>query len=750
LLSMNNLASLYQNQGQYHQAETLFKKMLALSKQALGEQHLFTLVSMNNLALFYQNQEQYGLAEPLYKQLLTLSKQHQSTLTVMGNLASLYRDQGQYGLAEPLYKQRLLLSKQQLGKQHPQTITAMSNLALFYQNQEQYALAEPLYKQVLALRKQVLGKLHPNTLFTMYNLAGIYQASENWVEAEKLIKKVLPLSNTVIDKLLWESGKKTRQAYLHLQQLEFWRNHSLSFYAVRSIPEEAFYFSLSRKGVLLRISSEISSLAKKSDDPALKKLINEINALKTQLSSLPFSGKEDKKQVEALELKINDAEMSLGQKVSGFNRSKTEVTPEQIQKKLKLDQALLDFQVYKEVDLKTNKYKSEQVIALIADQQKIKLIHLGEVAPIATAIKTFRLAIGPTYKNTSNQTFSNTRQQTLTQAAQILYQKLWQPLESHLQDKKTLYVIPDGMLHLLPFKALQNNEGKYLAEQYQLVQLASARDIVIPQLQGTTTQATIFAAPDYGDDSSIFRSGNTSGTGELKNIHFKPLANALQEGQQIDKLFRKKQPNSPAKLYLRKQATEQAIFKITNPKILHLATHGFFLEDQKTNEKNLKQEFDLMQSINQPTPPIKINNPLIRSGLAFANANLGVKGIKQADDTDGILTALEVLSLDLIGTELVTLSACDTGIGDIKNGEGVYSLNRAFQEAGAKAVLSTLWKVDDEATSEFMQNFYNRFLEGIPAQQAIQATQATQLEFMQNEKYYDPFYWAGFVMTGKE
>ena len=171
---------------------------------------------------------------------------------------------------------------------------------------------------------------------------------------------------------------------------------------------------------------------------------------------------------------------------------------------------------------------------------------------------------------------------------------------------------------------------------------------------------------------------------------------------------------------------------------------------QKTNEKNLKQEFDLMQSINQPTPPIKINNPLIRSGLAFANANLGVKGIKQADDTDGILTALEVLSLDLIGTELVTLSACDTGIGDIKNGEGVYSLNRAFQEAGAKAVLSTLWKVDDEATSEFMQNFYNRFLEGIPAQQAIQATQATQLEFMQNEKYYDPFYWAGFVMTGKE
>ena len=154
-----------------------------------------------------------------------------------------------------------------------------------------------------------------------------------------------------------------------------------------------------------------------------------------------------------------------------------------------------------------------------------------------------------------------------------------------------------------------------------------------------------------------------------------------------------------------------------------------------------------MRGLDQPLPLGKIENPLTRSGLAFVNANLGIKGIQQPDGTDGILTALEVLNLKLEGTDLVTLSACDTGKGDVKIGEGVYSLNRAFQEAGAKAVLSTLWTVDDQATGEFMQKFYARFLDGKPAQVAIQETQQ---EFMLDKHYSDPFYWAGFVMTGKD
>jgi len=126
---------------------------------------------------------------------------------------------------------------------------------------------------------------------------------------------------------------------------------------------------------------------------------------------------------------------------------------------------------------------------------------------------------------------------------------------------------------------------------------------------------------------------------------------------------------------------------------------------------------------------------------------LGVQGIKQADGSDGVLTALEVLNLNLAGTDLVVLSACQTGVGEVKIGEGVYSLNRAFQEVGAKAVLSTLWEIDDNGTQAFMQAFYQRFLHGTPAQQALQATQE---QFRQDPRYNAPYYWAGFVVTGKE
>lgn len=204
----------------------------------------------------------------------------------------------------------------------------------------------------------------------------------------------------------------------------------------------------------------------------------------------------------------------------------------------------------------------------------------------------------------------------------------------------------------------------------------------------------------------------------------------------------KKKPQSSVKLFLKKQATELKIMNLTSPKILHIATHGFFLEDIVIDDKALER--GLVKQSALTVTPLFIQNPLARSGLAFSGANSGIIGNIRTDNTDGILTALEVLNLD--GTDLVVLSACETGLGNIKVGEGVYSLNRSFQEAGARMVLSTLWSVADEATGIFMRKFYDRFLDGKSAQKAIQETQN---EFRHDKKYSHPFYWAGFVVTGK-
>jgi len=197
-------------------------------------------------------------------------------------------------------------------------------------------------------------------------------------------------------------------------------------------------------------------------------------------------------------------------------------------------------------------------------------------------------------------------------------------------------------------------------------------------------------------------------------------------------------------LYSQLKATESAIRNEKAPRILHIATHGFFLENIKILESK-KKTGRIQFSASGKVAIANVENPLTRSGLALAYANQGIAGKKQADGSDGILTALEVLNLQLEGTELVTLSACETGVGEISVGEGVYSLNRAFQEAGAKSVLSTLWSISDEGTNIFMQKFYQRFLNKKSAQLALKETQD---ELKNSEQWQDPFFWAPFVMIG--
>jgi len=742
--SLNNLAGLYEAQGQYAHAEPLHRRSLAIKEKALGSDHPDVATSLNNLALIYVAQGQYAQAEPLYHRSLAifekvLGTDHHNVALSLNNLAFLYKTQGHYAQAEPLYHRSLKIEEKALGSDHPDVATSLNNLAMLYRAQGQFAQAEPLYRRSLVIWEKALGQNHPTIATSLDNLAGLYIAQDQYSQAEPLFQRSLRIMNQALDGWLWGAGEKTRQSYL--QQQEDLRSIYLSFYSLRNTPKEALYYSLSRKGLLLRISSEVSALAKQSPDPVVQQQKQQFNALRTQLSTLLLSGKVDKAQIVTLETQSEELERQLSQQLRGFKRSQTEVTPAQVLEQLSSEQGLVDFLIYKDFDFKTIKTTSEQVMALVADKSHgVQLVKLGDFAPIAEAIKTYRNAIQPSADN----------DKTRTQAAQTLYQKLWQPLTAFLHNAGTVYVVPDGMLHLLPFKALQDSTGAYLAEKQQLVTLSSARDIVLPPTGSATRDTAIFAGPDYGDTEA---DANTTNRGvDLKNVYFGALPGALAEGEQIDKLFGKKKSLSSAQLFVKDQATEQKITAITSPKILHLATHGFFLEDVviKEDPNALNRGF-MVGGLDKPLAPATqngpIENPLARSGLAFANANFGVQGIKLADNTDGILTALEVLNLNLEGTDLVTLSACETGVGEVKVGEGVYSLNRAFQEAGAKAVLSTLWQVHDEGTQKFMQAFYQRFLDGTPAQQAIQETQN---EFIHDKDYSSPYYWAGFVMMGKE
>ncbi len=753
---MNNLAGLYEAQGHYEKAEPLYIEVLALSKKVLGKQHPITLTFMNNLAGLYKAQGQYEKAEPIFVETLAsikkvLGKQHPKMLAIMNNLAILYQAQGHYEKAELLFIEVLGLRKKGLGKHHPDTLSSINNLAVLYQAQGHYKKAKPLYIETLALNKKVLGKLHPNTLKGMYNLAIMYHHTEQWGQAKVLHNEYLVNSNHRLQQVLWGAGKKTRLSYLQ-QQKKFQDNY-LSLYnhlitpdteKQNQLAQQAWKISVSRKGLLLRIASEASALSKlhQANDPQLAKLSQQIRQTRSEIAALTFSAQPNPTKQATLDDQLNTLQRQLGSKVSQFRDKTQTIQPENILSALSQQQAVVDFLIYKEVDLKTGGYKTEQLIAFVASQEQgVKFINLGELAPITQLIQNYRGEIE--YKPNNPTWFaSKKRKKSLTKTSQALYKKLWQPLTNALAKKKQIYLIPDGALHLLPFKALQNEQGEYLAQQVELTRIGSVRDIVFQQQTIKTNPSTIMANPIYSAQVDNTETPNQTVSRKLRNLNFTPLPGTQAESDSIQKIMQQLQ--QLVNVYTEKQASESTIKKEKSPRILHIATHGFFLEKLAIPEEN-----ELTRGIQfndrGKMAVAFVQNPLARSGLAFSYANQGIKGQKQADGSDGILTALEVIDLNLAGTELVTLSACETGVGEISVGEGVYSLNRAFQEAGAKAVLSTLWSISDKGTKLFMQKFYQRFLNQQSAQQALRETQE---EFKNSEQWNDPFFWAAFVVTG--
>ncbi|MBH8562389.1 CHAT domain-containing protein [Nostoc sp. CENA67] len=314
------------------------------------------------------------------------------------------------------------------------------------------------------------------------------------------------------------------------------------------------------------------------------------------------------------------------------------------------------------------------------------------------------------------------------------------PIRPLLGDTRHLLISPDGQLSLIPFEALQDEQGKYLIGHYAFSYFSSGRDLLRLQLYaGSTSAPVVFANIDYNQQENAIavkpksddtRSFDNRRSTDLASLHVSSLQATIQEAESIKAVFPQTQ------IISQKLATETAIKQLSAPSILHLATHGFFLPDQEV--KLLPNEFDLQQ------PKIlNLENPLLRSGIALAGFNNRSKAVSSYDD--GVLTALEIAGLNLRGTQLVVLSACETGLGDVKVGDGLYGLRRALVIAGSQSQLLSLWKVDNSGTKELMVKYYQKLKAGKGRHEALREV---QLEFLSNPKYQHPFYWASFVPSG--
>ena len=355
--------------------------------------------------------------------------------------------------------------------------------------------------------------------------------------------------------------------------------------------------------------------------------------------------------------------------------------------------------------------------------------------------------------------------QTYRRAGQALRLAIWDPIAAHLAGANRIFVVPDGAIGLVPFAALPAGASSYLLEQSPPINYLSAeRDLAAGTVPRPTSARGMLAlgGPAFDDASLAIVGANTptpatgmvaapagagaAGCASFQNLRFQPLDGTLEEVQELSRLWAKGRSAEPVRVLQGRDATESTFKQTAHEyRVLHVATHGFFLSGACGANAVAGTRGVGGLTAARPVPG---ENPLLLSGLALAGANRRASAAPDGDD--GILTAEEVAALDLSGVEWAVLSACDTGVGEVKAGEGVFGLRRAFQIAGAHSVIMSLWSVDDQSTRAWMRALYDaRFARGRSTSDAVHdASLALLRDRRAKGLSTHPFFWAAFVAAG--
>jgi CHAT domain-containing protein len=380
------------------------------------------------------------------------------------------------------------------------------------------------------------------------------------------------------------------------------------------------------------------------------------------------------------------------------------------------------------------------------------MVDLGEARVIDGMIASFRSFISGEAGNESSRDLgaipAGSELNRFEGKGRELRRTLFDPLLEALGGRRRLVIAPEGDIARLPLEVLPTDNGKRLIHRYHTSYVSSGRDVLrfaAPQAS-CPTEPVVAADPDFDLVVSGVDCQATASTRPVRRSRdldqsrlATPLPASRTEGEQIADMLGVKPWLSGAVLEARLKAYH-------SPRILHLATHGFFLEDQKREPQREFRDLGAPQVEGElaEMPESQFENPLLRSWLVLAGYNTWCKKQKPPPEAeDGILTAEDVVGLDLTATELVVLSACDTGLGVVRAGEGVFGMRRAFVLAGAKTLVMSLWKVPDEQTQELMVDFYRRVLGGQPRSSALREAQLAL-----SVKYPNPLYWGAFICQG--
>lgn len=788
-LTLNNIGMLYARIGDLSKAEPLFEDALQITRNVAGQTYLI-LLRLNNLAGLYVFKQEYPKAEALFEEALevarkTVGEESAQYALVMHNLGGMYNEMNNFTEAKLKMDRALEIRSRVHGKESALYASTLSNLGLTYWYAGDYEKAESLQQEALEITRKAVGDKHPANLFSLYNLAHLYTSTNRHREAMNLLKETVTIQNLMIGQVFAIGSEQQRRNFIKALQTFLDTFLSVLLRHFSFSPEdiaEALDFVLVRKALGDEAIKAQRGAILSGKYPLLEDKLKELDVLRMQIAKKEMNGPgnevidaynqtlEDWKQTkEKLEshLATQIPEIRLGRELNNANHViVAENLPE--------GSVLLEFIRFNFANFEAGQTKHDlkwtpprylAFILLSNNSNNVEMIDLGEAELIDDMINKYRTWI--TSKNPETEqselpqqsSRTNSNSSILDGEGEKLRSAIFDPLVARLpQGTSRLVIAPDGDICKLPFEVLPSSDRvHHLIDKFDINYLTTGRDVLRFNFftsQGLKSNPLVAADPDYNlgiakSEADLIADVEQAGLireSELKNTlePFDRLTGTREEGQEIAALLN-------VKPLLYEQVLENEIKACRSPSVLHIATHGFFLPDKSygpnKDDIHLLQDGAADQNSNDMTSTLSsghLVNPMLRSGLALAGANTWLQNGKLPEKADdGFLTAEDVTTMDLLNTELVVLSACETGLGDILTGEGVFGLRRAFVLAGAQTLVMSLWQVPDEQTTELMVKFYNLLLSGKSRSESLRKAQIE----MKN-KFPDPYYWGAFICQG--
>lgn len=729
-IALNALALHYETMGNYAEAEPLLRQALDIREKLHGKLHAEYSTVLQNLASLYQLEEAYDKAEPLLTEALEIDRkvlgaEHPQYIISLQNLATLYQKKREFARSTSLLETVLGLTEKTLGRSHPSYATVVSNLAALYQDQEKYDRSEKLWKESIELRKAILGEDHPDYARSLYGLAGVYFATGKFDEAHQQFRIVIAKYQAQIASYFSALSEKEKGAFYNRIKPVFEAYQDLCVQLVvqkKSVEaaKELYDIQLSTKAILLNASNKVRSAILNSGDRELQDLFRQWQESKERLVLSYNYSREEREQLHIDLRQIEAASNDLEKRIS----ERSELFGSQLGKK-----------EVSWTDVKASLKEQETAIEIIRVRKKFAADSIYYAALIVSASEPApRLFIWPNGRAMENKMFRFHRNTIKFHFSDTLsYRYFWEPVAKVLPPTKKLFVSSDGIFNKINLNSIQDPKtGQWVLDQYEIRLLSNTKELTEshPSMLNANSVGSVFGYADF-NLAETEKAVSTGKRAIATRFGFEggdiPMLPATEkEVNLLNNLLKEKQWTVNS--FTLDKATEANLKNIRNPQILHIATHGFFLSDMDIDDE---LETDDERQLTQ--------NPLFRSGILLAGAALR----QEAGQEDGVLTAFEAMNLHLDHTELVSLSACETGLGEVRNGEGVYGLQRSFLVAGARTVIMSLWQVDDVATQELMSSFYKSWLGGADK---FQSFRQAQLEI--KERYKLPFYWGAFVLIG--